>query len=219
MITKQSFWRKYSSDLGRAQRTTNLILGEEDCLEDLDVELEPLLREVAKGVREMYPKKLTYEQAEARFRQDYGPEEPFPLLESEEQVMARVYRWMFQVVREAIEEYRLECQANKARRGGTRLYPVFAVSHSATLRVLITHLVRDELPKGIDFTPVGRDGAHSRSLDIPNTSVTVIDIIPHDVNDELWDAERTSQQVPADPSFLWTAKLKTLTYTTYNQNV
>ena len=183
------------------------------------MELEPLLREVAKGAREMYPKKLTYEEAQARFRQDYGPDEPFPLLESEEQVMARVYRWMFQVLREAIEEYRLECRANKARRStAARVYPVFAVSHSATLRAAITHLVRKELSSNIDFTPVGRDGAYPGSLHIPNTSVTVIDIIPHDLNDEFWDAERTSQQVPADPSFLWTAKLKTLTYTTYNQN-
>lgn len=219
MIAKQTFWRKYTSDLGRAQHTTKLILGEDESLEDLDVELEPLLREVAKGAREMYPKKMTYEEAEKRFRNDYGRDEPFPLLESEDEVMARVYRWIFQVLRDAIEEYRLECQSEDDGGRGVKVYPVFGVSHSATLRAAIGHLVRNELPDDVDFTPVGRDGAYAGSLKVPNTSLTIIDIMPYNMNDELWDPERSSQDVPADPSFLWAAKLKTLTYTNHYQDV
>jgi len=221
LIAKQAFWRRYTSDLGRAQRTTNLILGEDQSLEEHQVRLEPLLREVAKGVREMYPKVLTYEEATERFVNENGPDESFPLLESEDEVMARVYQWMFQVIRDAIREYRMECLADsngKDANGSPKVYPVFAVSHSATLRAAIGRLVRDELPTSIDFTPVGRDGAHPGSLKVPNTSVTIIDICPRNINDELWDPERESQ-VPANPSFLWDAKLKTLTYTKHYQDV
>ena len=219
LIAKQAFWRRYTSDLGRAQRTTNLILGQDQSLDELQVILEPLLREVAKGVREMYPKVLTYEEATDRFVNEHGPDEPFPLLESEDDVMARFYQWMFQVVRDAIREYRMECLADskgKDASGSPKVYPVFAVSHSATLRAAIGRLVRDELPTSIDFTPVGRDGAQAGALKVPNTSVTIVDITPHNTNDELWDPERESQ-VPANPSFLWGAKLKTLTYTKHHQ--
>lgn len=221
MIAKQVFWRRYTSDLGRAIQTTNLILGEDDSLEDLGVKLEPLLREVAKGAREMYPKAMTYEEAMERFRNKHGPNEPFPLLESEDEVMTRVYKWMFQVVRDAIREYRLEYQASWNDASDSfrpRVYPVFAVSHSATLRAAIGRLVRDQLPTTIDFTPVGRDGAQPRALKVPNTSVTIIDIVPHNTDDELWDPERESQ-VPDNPSFLWDAKLNTLTSTKHYQDV
>jgi len=221
MIAKQVFWRKYASDLGRAQQTTNLILGEDRSLEELGVRLEPLLREVAKGVRELYPKVLTYEEATERFREENGPDEPFPLLESEDEVMARVYRWMFQVVRDAIREYRMECRENSNGANASnspRMYPVFAVSHSATLRATIGRLVRDQLPTSIDFTPVGRDGAQKGALQVPNTSVTIIDVVPHNINDEFWDPERRSQ-APTNPSFLWDAKLKTLTSTKHYEDV
>lgn len=190
-------------------------------MEEHGVQLEPLLREVAKGVREMYPKVLNYEEATERFINENGPDEPFPLLESEDEVMARVYQWIFQVVRDAIQEYRMECQADsdgEKGSGSPKIYPVFAVSHSAILRAAIGRLVRDELPTTIDFTPVGRDGAQAGALRVPNTSVTVIEIIPHNIDDELWDPERNSQ-APANPSFLWDAKLKTLTYTKHYQEV
>lgn len=196
------------------------MLGEEKSLEDHGVKLEPLLREVAKGVRELYPKVLNYKQATERFRKEHGPEEPFPLLESEDDVMARFYQWMFQVVRDVIQEYLIECQAdsNERRSSSPRVYPVFAVSHSATLRAAIGRLVREELPATIDFSPVGRDGAQKGALQVPNTSVTIIDITPRNIHDELWDPERKSQ-APANPSFLWGAKLKTLTYTKHYQDV
>ena len=221
LIAKQVFWRRYTSDLGRAKQTTNLILGEDESLENLGVRLEPLLREVAKGAREMYPKAFSYDEAMVRFRNEHGPDEPFPLLESEDEVMARVYKWMFQVVRDAIREYRLECQANSNDASDgfrPRVFPVFAVSHSATLRAAIGRLVRHQLPTTIDFSPVGRDGAQPGALRVPNTSVTIIDVAPHNINDELWDPERESQ-VPENPSFLWDAQLKTLTYTKHYQDV
>jgi broad specificity phosphatase PhoE len=159
---------------------------------------------------------MTYEEAQVVFRNEHGPTEPFPLLETEDEVMSRVQKWMFQVVRDAIHEARLECSESSANNDGAKnpqqAFSVFAVSHSGVLRAIIGRLVRDQLPASIDFTPVGRDGAKEGSLVVPNTSVTIIDIVPDNVEDEMWDSERQSQ-VPTNPAFLWKAKLKTLTFT------
>lgn len=221
ILAKETFWRKYTSDLGRARRTTVLILGEERSLEEHEVRLEPLLRELAKGVREGLPKSMTYEEAQVAFRKEHGPTEPFPPLETEEDAMARVYKWLFQVVRDAIQEARLECSALSSDEGAKRpqqVFSVFAVSHSGTLRATIARLVRDQLPASIDLTPVGRDGAKKGHMIVPNTSVTIVDIIPDNVEDEIWDLERESQ-IPTNPSFLWKAKLKTLIHTKHYQDV
>jgi broad specificity phosphatase PhoE len=222
MIAKETFWRKYTSDLGRAKRTTLLILGEELSLEEHGVRSEPLLREAAKGAREGLPKSMAYEEAEAVFRSEHGPTEPLPLLETEDEVMSRVQKWIFQVVRDAIQEARLECSESSANNNEAKnpqqVFSVFVVSHSGTLRATIGRLVRDQLPASIDFTPVGRDGAKKGSLVVPNTSVTIIDILPDNVEDEVWDSERQSQ-VPKNMAFLWRAKLKTLTYTKHYQDV
>ena len=183
--------------------------------------MEPLLREIAKGAREGFPKSMTYEEAQVAFRKEHGPAESLPLLETEEDAMERVYKWMFGVVRDAIQEARLKCSALSSDEGVKRpqlVFSVFAVSHSGMLRATIARLVRDQLPASIDLTPVGRDGAKKGQMIVPNTSVTIIDIIPDNIEDEIWDLERESQ-MPTNPSFLWKAKLKTLTHTEHNQDV
>lgn len=222
LMVNETFWRKYTSDLGRAQRTTHLILGEDRSLDEHNVQLEPLLREMAKGAREMLPKPLTHGEAEALFRKEHGPAKPFPLLETEDEVVSRVYQWIFRVLQEAIQDHRVCDAAEDSREGAhpdtKKIYPVFAVSHSATLRAIIGRLVRNQLPSGIDFTPVGRDGATKQALKVPNTSVTIIDIMPQTVDDEVWDPERQSQ-APPDPSVFWNAELRVLTYTEHYQHV
>lgn len=222
LIVNETFWRKYTSDLGRAQRTAHLILGEDRSLDEHNVQLEPLLREMAKGAREMLPKQMTYDEAEALFRKEHGSAKPFPLLETEDEVVSRVYQWMFRVLQEAIQDRRMHCTAADSKEGdqpdSQQIYAVFAVSHSATLRAIIGRLVRDQLPSGIDFSPVGKDGATKRALKVPNTSVTIIDVIPRNVDDEVWDPERQSQ-APPNPSMFWNAELQVLTYTEHSQYI
>lgn len=219
LIAKEDFWRKYVSNLGRAERTANLILGEDKSLEDHGVSLEPLLRELAKGAREGYPKTMTYKEAEERYREEHGPTAEFPLLETEDEAYARVQQWMFQVVGDAIREHASQC-SDKDSLSSTppKVYSIFALSHSGTLRAVFGRLVPEQLPSSIDLTPVGRNGASAGAMKVPNTSVTIIDVTPHNVKDEIWDEERKSQ-APPNPSLFWTAKLQTFRSTEHYQDV
>lgn len=125
------FWRKYSSDLPRAQRTARIILGIEkpsskddgydtdktysdyDFSEDaINLHLDSRLRERAKGVREGQDKSLTYEQAwdkyrEARFRDGLVDESKWkiPKLENEEEVWERVRDFLEEKLFEAYMEF------------------------------------------------------------------------------------------------------------------
>ena len=83
------FWRRYSSDLKRCERTANLILGLEQDSEDdgpstvprndnegsihddSDLILDKRLRERAKDVKEGRPKHLTYDEAFELFRHEH----------------------------------------------------------------------------------------------------------------------------------------------------
>lgn len=210
LIKNTMFWRKYTSDLGRAQQTTRLILGEDKTVQGLGVRLEPRLRELAKGVREGLLKKLTYEEAEVLYRIEHGEEKEPPLLETEEDAWNRVRSWMCEVAGDAICMYRQEC--SDLNGVSPRILNVFVVSHSATLRMTVTRLVPDQLPASVDLSPQGRDGASKNALVIPNTSLSIIDIIPNNINDEIWDEERASQ-ILEQTGDLWSAKLRELAWT------
>lgn len=124
------FWKRYTSDLPRAQRTARIILGIEKSFKKDDgydtdktysdyefsedgviLQLDSRLRERAKGVREGQDKSLTYEQAwdmyrEARLRDGLVDESKwkFPKLENEEDVWERVRDFLEEKLREAYME-------------------------------------------------------------------------------------------------------------------
>lgn len=193
--------------------TTNLILGEAHSLEAHGVRLESRLREMAKGAREGVPKRIKYEEALTEYRTEHGDDEPFPLLETEEAVWERFRNWMFEVVGDVVRQHRVECQATPHQT--QRVYSVFALSHSGTLRTALKYLVPEQLPASIDLSPQTSDGSTSNHLIVPNTSVTIIDIVPSRVRDEIWDEERATQTSPQETNDLWRAKLATLTWTEY----
>jgi hypothetical protein len=96
------------------------------------------------------------------------------------------------------------------------IYPVLAVTHSGCIRTLASRLVGDQLPPSVDQSPVGRDGAKSASLRVPNVSVTIIDLtIPIRDEDDDEDKGGGVDDFNDDDSATWTAaELKVLTYET-----
>lgn len=139
------FWKRYSSDLPRAQRTARIITGvEKPCRKDEGYDtdktdsdndesdegviLDSRLRERAKGVREGQHNTLTYEEAwemyrEARFREGLEDESTWkiPKLENEEEVWERVRDFLEEKLVEAYMEYETnkdsDESANRRNRG------------------------------------------------------------------------------------------------------
>jgi hypothetical protein len=48
------------------------------------------------------------------------------------------------------------------------------------IRTLCAKLVSDQLPKSVDVSAMGRDGSTQNHLQVPNASVTVVDLIVRD---------------------------------------
>jgi broad specificity phosphatase PhoE len=219
LIRKEPFWRRYSSDLGRAQTTTRLILSIGDDLtpiESLGVSLEPRLRELAKGAREGLSKSMSYEEAKVIFWQRHGPDTPFPLLETEEAVWERTKDWLMEVIGDAVKDYRQQSD-NKDKR--PKVYSVFVVLHAGTLRTALKYLVPEQMPETVDLSTQTFDGSTSKHLKVPNTSVTIVDISLLEPENEIWDKERTSQRLSSRFADLWRAKLQQLTWTDHYQLV
>jgi broad specificity phosphatase PhoE len=64
---------------------------------------------------------------------------------------------------------------------GMFIFHVLAVTHSGTLRIMINEMVGEQLPTiGTKTTTTDKDGVKIKQLEIPNTSITAIDIIPID---------------------------------------
>lgn len=201
------YWRYYCSDLRRAHRTARIVLGLEDGDgndivdggESIDLVVDPRLRELAKGAREGYPKKLRMEEAmELRRREapDDGAILRIPKLESIDDAWNRAKDWIDSLVEDASDEYYSQerdgegsCdEANGSDASSTpKVYDVFALSHSAMIRTMIHRMVDDELPRPYATTGEG-------SLLIPNLSRTIIDVRPH--GKEL-DADRRREWTPS----------------------
>jgi broad specificity phosphatase PhoE len=114
------FWRIYSSDLSRAEKTTRLILqgarvgalldqekqrekNTADHLLKLVVRLDARLREVSKGVKQGLPKSLSYKEAyEWHIRQT--PYQEIPLLETDDDGWNRMRAFVNDVIRDAVVE-------------------------------------------------------------------------------------------------------------------
>jgi len=190
------YWRTYCSDLYRAHRTARIVL----CLEDEDgnsiaspdsendLIVDARLRELAKGAREGYLKKLSYEEAIAERSREAtlsgnNPKIDVPKLESIDEGWERAKSWIDSIVRDASYDYYSSNESNEERKDGQdsnscnenereserKRYDVFALSHSALIRTMIHKMVDAELPSTHATT---REG----SLSIPNLSRTIIDI-------------------------------------------
>jgi broad specificity phosphatase PhoE len=166
------YWRTYCSDLHRAHRTARIVLGLEDIhgteieqlasddnngdnsnRRNINLIVEPRLRELAKGAREGYPKSLSYEEAVARRIQeaDNGSSSSdnveIPLLESIDDAWERAKDWIDSLVNDASIEYNAEnkssidesCNDANNNDGKTteKVYNVFGLSHSALIRTMI----------------------------------------------------------------------------------
>ena len=209
---RSQFWRVFSSDYERTQRTARLVLrggagncddGNSGVMSAMDATIVPdkRLRERAKGVREGRPKTIPYEDALRLHLEEHGQNAEFPLLESEADVWNRVQNWIDEVVTDASENKRLS-NSRKTRRD---MYDVLAVSHSATIRTAVNRLVGGQLPSSIVRGSGGKEGAADGMLVVANTSMTIIDINV--------DITSHSGNQPA-----WTAELVELTNTDHLQN-
>jgi broad specificity phosphatase PhoE len=169
MIQSTSFWRKYCSDLGRTQHTAQLITPS-DTEHLVEWILDARLREIAKGARQEYPKYWDFERAvEERRRLD----KEMPLLESSEDAWKRIADFMADVLMEAGQEY-----ANVSSISTPITLSVLVISHAGTLRTMLQKMV----PFADPTLQYQDDPSHppddGNRLDVPNTSVTVLDVTP-----------------------------------------
>jgi broad specificity phosphatase PhoE len=118
------FWRIYSSDLSRAEKTTRLILegargapvlGQEKRRRGLNngdndignqiiprlVRLDARLRELSKGVKQGLPKSLSFKEAH-EWHARHSPKEEIPLLETDDDGWNRMRAFVNEVIRDAV---------------------------------------------------------------------------------------------------------------------
>ena len=159
--------------MGRTQETAQHMLGV-DRLEDVSpqlLRLEPRLREVAKGAREKQPKHLSYQQA----LETLPPDQPVPKLEDESQVWDRLEDWLQNHVLPLPQQQEQEKEATTTLNHHPK--NVLVVSHSGTIRTLLCRLVPQELPSDVDVSALNFQNTAVKRLQIPNTSVSVVDLV------------------------------------------
>lgn len=205
------YWRTYCSDLYRAHRTAKIVLGLEDIhgntkdvdqqqttsgeegesdinLNNINLIVDPRLREVAKGAREGYLKKLSMEEAMSRRLQEAVRDNrhqleqklKVPKLESVSDAWGRARDWVETLVKDAYDDYYSakftnendDASCNADNNETQKVYNVFALSHSALIRTMIHKMVDSQLPKKYAVTNQG-------SLLLPNLSRTIIDVHPY----------------------------------------
>lgn len=176
------YYRMYCSDLTRARRTARIVLGIEDVYgnsldSSVDLVVDERLRELAKGAREGFLKSLSYDEAlELRSRDANREEIKVPLLESVDDAWERVKDWIDSLVQDVSDDFNSLTDEQKteheADMNAPKIYDVFALSHSALIRIMIHKMVDEELPPNYAKT---REG----SLSIPNLSCTSIDVRPY----------------------------------------
>eukprot|EP00541_Cyclophora_tenuis_P004279 CAMPEP_0116558872 /NCGR_PEP_ID=MMETSP0397-20121206/10065_1 /TAXON_ID=216820 /ORGANISM="Cyclophora tenuis, Strain ECT3854" /LENGTH=259 /DNA_ID=CAMNT_0004084545 /DNA_START=124 /DNA_END=903 /DNA_ORIENTATION=- len=158
-------------------------------MEDTAVRLEPRLREVAKGAREGQPKWMTYDQAveqqlklqEVVVEGEQGEKScsggmMMPELETEEQVWSRLDEWLTEAVWKKTTTIQQQNDKESFSPPPPLVQNVLVVSHSGTIRTLLCRLVPDQLPSHIDTRPAQFQNTRTNRLEIPNTSVTVVDL-------------------------------------------
>jgi broad specificity phosphatase PhoE len=211
-ICETNFWRIYSSDLGRAQHTTSLILNAEpfnDNLEDstnvrtLDfsrtekintkftkslidnnVILETKIRETSKGARQGFLKTMNMREAIEERKRLGLKEDDYPVSESLDDGWSRISSWLSELITIAwTESFETSIQTTDyersvVSRGDTiqtnndSVFNVLAVCHSGILRTFLSRLIGDNRLRAHPSTKYDE----SNTLNIPNTSITIIDI-------------------------------------------
>lgn len=182
IIKDVEFWRRYASDLQRTQHTALLIDSDHSFI------LDERLREIAKGAREGFPKSYTMDQCMECFKS--RPEE-VPKLESSEDAWRRLSKFLHHLLHEA----ELEDERFQYGKVGKKARNVLVVSHSGTIRLLLHKLLPDAHP----LLQVSADTAgaldDSKRFQIPNTSLTILDISMHPIDTE---SENSEGRIKAD---------------------
>lgn len=189
-----SFHRCFVSDMERAKHTAQLIAPSNEFV------VEPRLREMGKGAREALPKALTYEEAlKVRLGRASNGDTNIPLLESDKDVWQRVSAWLIELARDAIIERR------SASDNPSRACSVLVVAHAGIIRTICSRLVPKQLPKHVEVSDMGKDGSTVKHLDVPNTSVTVLDV-------SVQDSDLESYLHPSGMEGILTSTLQILTW-------
>lgn len=217
-INPDDFWRLYASDLQRAQDTAQLILqgtrgaqaGSDNLSNDgfrEKILLDARLRELSKGARQGYHKTLSNEEAISVRRKEIESqgkvfkEEDLPAIESELDGYARFSSWLFELVREAILEHNDASTTNQEPP-----FLTLVVSHSALLRSILMNLFSKET-----LQAQGAAFDSPTHLIVPNTSLTILDIIP-DLDHETWQSQ-FPPSLPKMSNEIWKANLVELHWT------
>lgn len=163
LSSETRFWKYYTSDLPRAIQTAHVVL-QEAGRNVGDLQLDPRIRETAKGARQGLPKTYSYEQA-CRARKDIGIEGTIPPLETQDEGWNRIYAFVQDLISEVAS---MEDSEQEKRKDP---YNVFVMAHSGLLRIFLRRLLGEER---LASHPNAR--FHGNLFFIPNTSVTILDI-------------------------------------------
>jgi broad specificity phosphatase PhoE len=160
-------------------------------LEATGVKLDPRWRENAKGAREGYHKSMSMSEAVKHREQLLGKEKTIPIFETDDDAWYRVTDWLKEVIMEAFMEEngtipngitegtsknsRSEeiSQSQSPIRSDSRIYNILVVGHSAILRVFLTRLLGQNVLRNHPNAVYTKAGV---KLDIPNASLTIVDI-------------------------------------------
>ncbi|KAI2512312.1 hypothetical protein MHU86_2188 [Fragilaria crotonensis] len=162
--------------------------------------LNPGFVKWARGLGEGLPKALTYEDAlKVRLGRASNGDTNIPLLESDKDVWQRVSAWLIELARDEIIERR------SASDNPSSACSVLVVAHAGIIRTICSRLVPTQLPKHVEVSDMGKDGSTVKHLDVPNTSVTVLDI-------SVQDSDLESYLHPSGKEGLLTSTLQILTW-------
>jgi len=173
-----SFWRSYSSDLHRAERTAKYILSANEKESDV-LRIDSRLRERAKGVREGRHKSLSREECLTIWeKKNNGLNLPFE--EDDNMVWKRFVDWLeSEVLRSVNEPAGSPCETGIEEKSNVN---VLVVSHSGTIRIILNKLKKiivqqEQIVNEEDKTIKSHQTELvSKDMMIPNTSISVVDI-------------------------------------------
>jgi broad specificity phosphatase PhoE len=153
----------------------------------LGVRYDIRLREIARGLNQGLPKHFTPEQAAEIFKSGNHPlyschdtSVSWPVSESHDDVWRRVYAsWLMEVVHDISLLYQNASKTSDQLKFPLSRVNVLAVTHGALLRLFLKRLIGEERLRDRSdacFKTVDSSNRHELRLDVPNTSVSVLDI-------------------------------------------
>ena len=170
LLREARFTRYYSSDLGRALRTAQLVMqemnNEQSIIETL--RLEKRLREMAKGAREGFSKSTTYAEALEQRKTKDNNILPIPLRETEDDAWQRMHDFVY----ELLTNMGNTDDDDDDDDAGQHPPNIFVMSHSGILRVFLKRMIGEDR---LYQHPSARFDA-SGLFYIPNTSVTILEV-------------------------------------------